>query len=752
MSLQSTRQSVAAAQPVNLGSATLSPLDPAVAGAAVTWTIVHTVGPYGIDDGGSLLLAVRQMCDWGTPQWDYPAAANYVTAVTDAGATLRLSWNRRGHLRPWRQALTVMVVDGHLAPGDHVTITLGDRTGGGPGLRAQTFIEADFAMRLFVDPSGSHQYDPVADLSVPVVAGPAAGLALVGPSSAMAGEPSWLHLRAHDAWGNVADAYTGTVVFEAGAARGDQDSLPPPYQMTPEDRGVRRFENVVLTQPGISRLSVRDDANGFAATSNPCRVFGPGEPSMQLYWGDLHGQSGETVGSGDAAAYWEFLHYASGADYGAHCGNDFQITPEFYQRLRSLVQEHHDPGRFVTFLSYEWSANHPAGGDHNVYFLHDDPERSQIHRSGQWLLDETPDDGEERHPLSALREEFRGRDDVLILPHIGGRRANLDMLDDVHQSPVIEISSIHGRFFWFARDAIERGLKVGFIAGSDDHCGRPGVAPPSTHDLVVPGGLSAIFAPELTREALWEGLRSRRCYGSSGARIIVGFVAGDHPMGSEFTTTTPPQFQGVVHGTAPIATIELRRGLEVVWTLDELSAPPPDWSQPITRARLRLAWSGANSKNRPKVSHWDGGLTLTGGRILDAAPYNLDHPEEGLTSVDEQSVTWTSHTSGEEDGVWLDLELTPDAEITFSTPVLTQMIPLAGIGAAPHVIPAGGVDLQLDVRWVREAPGPLDVSWSWTDENPPPGEHAYWLWVTQRDAECAWSSPIFITYSGPPER
>ena len=751
MSLESNRQSASSdAAPINLGTATFAPLGPVMAGSNVTWTIVHTVGPYGIDDGGSLLLTVRQMCDWGTPQWGDPAAANYVTAVTNASATLRLSWNRRGHLRPWRQALAVMVVDGHLAPGDQVTITLGDRSGGGPGLRAQTFVEECFALRLFVDPSGSHQYDHVTDLAVPVIAGPAVGLALVGPSTAVAGEPSWLHLRAHDAWGNVAESYTGQVVFEPDPSRGGDDSLPQSFRFTPEDRGIRRFEDVILTQPGIARLTVRDDANGFTAISNPCRVVGPDETAMRLYWGDLHGQSGETVGSGDAAAYWDFLHHASGAEYGAHCGNDFQITPEFYRRLRSLVQEHHDPGRFVTFLAYEWSANHPAGGDHNVYFLHDDPERSNIHRSGHWLLDEPPDDGEERHPLSALREEFRGRDDVLILPHIGGRRANLDMLDDVRQSPIIEISSIHGRFPWFARDALERGLKVGFIAGSDDHCGRPGVAPPSTHDLVVPGGLSAIYAPELTREALWAGLRARHCYGSSGARIIVRFVAGDHLMGSECVTSDRPRFQGVVHGTAPIATIELRRDLEIVWTLDELSAPPPDWSQPATRAHLRLAWSGANSKNRPKVAHWDGGLTLTGGRILGATPYNLGHPEEGLTGIGEQAVTWTSHTSGEEDGVWLDLEVTPDASLNFSTPVLRQTIPLNDIGGEPLVIPAGGVDLQLELRWVREAPGPLDIEWSWTDENPLPGEHAYWLWVTQRDGEAAWSSPIFITYSEAP--
>lgn len=727
----------------HLGTVVLSPEGPVVAGSHMTWGVTYTAGPYGVDDGGCLLLAVRQMCDWGEPQMEDPAAENYVSATTTSSdATLLVSWNRRAYERPWRQGVMVRVFDGHIRPGEQITITIGDTSGGSPGIRLQTFVEREFAMRLFVDPSGSHQFNQVGDLNPPVVAGPAVGLAMVGPSDAIAGEPSWLHVRTFDHWGNVADSYRGTVEFEDPAGA----SLPDTYTFTGDDRGFHRFEDVIYGESGIHRISVHDQQNGFSATSNPCRVGQPGTGDMSIYWGDLHGQSGETVGSGDAAAYWDFLHYASGAEYGGHCGNDFQITPEFYQRLRSLVQEHHDPGTFVSFLSYEWSANYPAGGDHNVYFLHDDEEHSPIHRSAHWLLTETPEDGEERHPLPLLQEEFSGRDDVLILPHIGGRRANLDLLADVQQSPVIEISSIHGRFPWFAREALERGLKVGFIAGSDDHCGRPGAAPPSTHDLVVPGGLSAIFASDLTRESLWDGLKTRHCYGSSGERIIVVIDCNGHPMGSEFSTSGPLHFSGTVHGTAPIATLDLMQGTDIIWTLDHLSAPAPAWSGSPLQGQLRLSWSGANSKNRPKVSHWDGGLTLSGGTILNAAPYNLEHPEEGITGSDAQSVSWVSHTSGEEDGIWLDLEVTREAEIVFDTPPLSRSIRLADVGDTPLVLPVdGGVDLQLEVRWTREQPGPLDVEWSYELSDTPAGELPYWVWVTQRDGAVAWSSPMFAT-------
>ncbi len=728
----------------DLGSAKISPDTPVSAGDFVTWTLTYTAGQYGIDDGASLLIAVRQMCDWGEPQLDEPTAPNYVTARTTANANLQLAWNRRAYRRPWRQALTVRVQDGHVGPGDTIAVTLGDRSAGSPGLRVQTFVEADFSIRVLLDTTGSHQFDVVGDLIVPVESGPAVGLALISPSAAVVGRSTWMHLRAHDAWGNVATGYDGVVEFSSGSDAPGTAVLPERFRFSPEDRGFRRFEHVSYPRDGIWRVSAADVANGLSAVANPCRVVNVGEPFKPLYWGDLHGQSGETVGSGDAADYWSFLHYASGADYGAHCGNDFQITPEFYRRLRELVRNHHEPERFVSFLSYEWSGNHLAGGDHNVYFLHDDEERSQIHRSGHWLLDEEPDDGDERHPLPVLQDTFRGRHDVLILPHVGGRRANLDMLDDIGQSPVIEISSIHGRFFWFAQEALERGLKVGFIAGSDDHCGRPGVAPPSSHDLVVPGGLSAIYADELTRLSLWNGLKQRHCYGSSGERIIVDFEADGYPMGSEFETATPPVFRGAIHATAPIASVALRRGLDVVWMHDALATGTPRLAADPAYVRLRLAWSGANSKNRAKVARWDGELGLSEGRIRSVAPYNLSHPEEKIDSVSDRYVSWVSHTSGEEDGLWLDLEVTQQSKLTFLSSVLKTSIALSEIGDRPLIIPAGGTGLQLEARWVPDSPGPLDFEWSWIDEHVTPGEHAYWLWIMQVDGACAWSSPIFI--------
>src|SRR5690606_31855510 len=122
-----------------LGSVQLEPMTPVVAGARGTWTIRITVGSYGIDEGGTVKLAHRFASDWESPQFTEPAKEGYATVHTSGAARLRPRFDPKGHDRPWMKALIIDVYDGSLEPGDTVTIVLGDRSGGSPGTRAQTF-------------------------------------------------------------------------------------------------------------------------------------------------------------------------------------------------------------------------------------------------------------------------------------------------------------------------------------------------------------------------------------------------------------------------------------------------------------------------------------------------------------------------------------------------------------------------------------------------------------------------------------
>src|SRR5690606_30832950 len=147
-----------------------------------------------------------------------------------------------------------------------------------------------------------------------------------------------------------------------------------------------------------------------------------------------------------------------------------QITDDNWQEVQRVTRAFHEPGRFVPFLGYEWSGITSVGGDHNIYYLGDE---GTLHQTAQWLVDDDSTPAGVRYPLARLWETFAGRSDVMAVPHVGGRPGNLALSDPAF-CPVIEIHSHHGTFEWFAAEAIRRGLRVGFIAGSDDHTGRPG--------------------------------------------------------------------------------------------------------------------------------------------------------------------------------------------------------------------------------------------------------------------------------------
>jgi hypothetical protein len=63
--------------------------------------------------------------------------------------------------------------------------------------------------------------------------------------------------------------------------------------------------------------------------------------------------------------------------------------------------------------------------------------------------------------------------------------------------------------------------RVGVVCHSDDHKGRRGATRPGASTFGAIGGLTCYFMPELTRDALFEALRRRRHYGTTGTRLFM---------------------------------------------------------------------------------------------------------------------------------------------------------------------------------------------------------------------------------------
>lgn len=71
----------------------------------------------------------------------------------------------------------------------------------------------------------------------------------------------------------------------------------------------------------------------------------------------------------------------------------------------------------------------------------------------------------------------------------------------------------------------------------------------------------AVYAPEATREAVFDAIRRRRTYATTGCRLLLDFAAGGTPMGGEHRhpAGAPLRLCGEIVATAPLRFVEIMR-------------------------------------------------------------------------------------------------------------------------------------------------------------------------------------------------
>ncbi|MFH0964898.1 MAG: DUF3604 domain-containing protein, partial [Planctomycetota bacterium] len=145
----------------------------------------------------------------------------------------------------------------------------------------------------------------------------------------------------------------------------------------------------------------------------------------------------------------------------------------------------------------------------------------------------------------------------------------------------------------FVQDALDMGRKLGLIASSDSHNGHPGLTGLYDHANYDPeleiertkdlpkdprhrrtspakmrGCLVAVYAKELTREAVYDALRSCRCYATTGTRPIVEFTVNGAGMGSCIRGARQRRIAARVIAGQTIRRLEVFRGDEVIRSVE----------------------------------------------------------------------------------------------------------------------------------------------------------------------------------------
>ena len=695
--------------PINhnsLGSATCNLRGNIVAGSYQSCALTYTAGPAGIDDTGSIKISMRFPTDCGIPQFSEPSAPNYTTAHASNGAHLQLRYDTKDNVRPWGRTLHVKVLQGYLQRGDTITVLLGDQSQGSPGWRMQTFLEKSFELRVLVDRYATYCYEALdKSPTFRIVAGKATKLVAVAPSQAVPGKSVVVRIKSEDRWGNPVGS-------------------------------PRREKHRVRADAGVERIPIKDVETNLRCVTNPIRV----EPESQWnrYWADLHGQSEETVGTNSIDDYFRFGRDFGFLDACAHQGNDFQITDNFWETIEATTAKYHQPGRFITFPGWEWSGNTGLGGDRNV--LYREEGLGVISRSCLALVDPAQAETECSHTVEALFRQLKPfLPDVMLVPHVGGRYADLSY-HDRKLEPVVEVHSAWGTFEWMLADAFDRGYRIGIVANSDGHKGRPGASYPGASTFGSYGGLTGILSDQLDRKSLWESYQQRRVYATTGARIHLDVTCNQFPMGSLITKTSGKEahLQVRVHGTAAIERIEIRNAMQV------LETRRPYQSSDLAN-RIKVLWQGSEVRGRGRQTNWDGNLQITGNHITALQPINFLNPEKQCHLQGPRHVNWRSTTTGGNAGLILELGKQRNGTLLVDTTEKKLSLSLAKLGMRGRTYKTGGVDKQISVYPLPAADGVQDMQFETkiSEADLTPGDNPLYICVVQEDGQRAWSSPIY---------
>ena len=720
------------------GSVSVSPTDDVVVGSFSTWALTYTVGAYAMDVGGGLKIGTRRQADFGTPQFNDAEGDNYTTVTCSReGSRFETAFDPRGHKRPFNAVAVIRLVAGPLYPGDTVTVVLGDRSRGSRGLQVQSFPETASDFAVFVDPLSSGEYKRVYCTSpnFRIGSGSAESFTAVAPTIVEAGKPFRVQVRANDRFGNPTPVDSRELSLDTDP--------PTAVNLRAENGRATWIDGVTLHGTGVRRLTL-DGGDGVLAVTNPVVVREHADEI--ICWGDTQAQTASTVGVGTPDEYFAYARDLAAIDFTTHQGNDFILSDADLEEVRVAAKKYNDPGRFAAFFGWEWSGPTGTGGDRNVLFLDDE---GPIYRSSHWQLsgDEVPADAGATECVHARDLQARMREymaetgrKVIMVPHIGGRRSDFEA-QDPKLEPVFEICSNHGIFEWRLHEFLRAGVHVGVVGASDDHTCRPGLAHPSTPEMTILGGLGAVRSRELTRRGIYDGLMARNCYGTTGARMYLEVAADGMPMGRVCEVEGPPRITGVVHGTAPIEAVTLFDRSR------ELARFRPN---PKVRdaTRLRITWSGANGPDRGRFMDWHGELRIDGGRIVDAHPFNIFAAKYGITERSRRRVAWRSVTSGQEEGLVLDLDAPDQATVAFTAGPANLSFRLGDARGDDLSWDLGGLEQQVRASTLHTSGDVLDAEFAFLDESAATGERAYWVRVEQTDGHRAWSSPIYVTVNG----
>jgi hypothetical protein len=493
-------------------------------------------------------------------------------------------------------------------------------------------------------------------------------------------------VEAWDKFERLSAGYGGTVEFSiqsynltTGVALAGVDAtLPDSYTFTgglfgsglhafesarSGDYGLHAFD-VQINTPGVHYVLIEDSLTQNVYPSNPIIVDDYAVDAPRIYWGDVHGHSDFSDGSGTPTESYLYGRYIANLDFMSLTDHGEHFTvfdrtkagSKMFEDYLLATANANAPGEFVSLFGAEWTTSYadqklwfisvpPADGGHYTCVFSGDtmPLLSTI-------TENTAAD------LWNLLDDFTSSSGAraLAIPHHTVR--NQFIQDWTLMNPdyvkLVEVTSVHGECLYDNElnyrgsvdmpttpipgssviDALNMGYRMTFMANGDNHDGRPGHSISHTRASIghqypfslynarnghpYPSGITAVYATSLTRDGIFTGLETGRTYATSDyGRPIINFSINDVPVG--------------YNATVSVASPTTSRNISIFYALDGSPAATLN-----TAASATTGW----------IPNWDADIEIIKNGVIWQT-IHVSSPTDTVTISDIDVITGTSYDS-----------------------------------------------------------------------------------------------------------
>lgn len=471
---------------------------------------------------------------------------------------------------------------------------------------SQTYTQRRRPFHLYVDTKGKKSFPKEPEVFyLDVKGGELDNIRIIGPSIVSRNDRFDLMLRFEDSFGNLTGYAPEDTLIELSY---DQLRENLNWKLFIPETGYLSLPNLYFNEEGTYRIKLTNLKNKNVYHSAPIECVLDDEES--LFWGTLHAESKRHKTAEDVEnSLRSFRDDSALQFYASSVFEDEASTPSAdWKLLSSQIAQFNEEERFVSMLGFQWFGEPSTEGlRHFIY-----------------PKDNKPVLRHKETKSNSLKKIYRSHSpkELLSIPCLTMAKGYSYNFKDFNPEfeRVVEIYNLYGSSECSAKKgnpfpirtkgrkagmseteegsiqkALSKGCRFGFVAGGAD---TRGVYQETLENdqIEYQEGLTAIFSKEYSRDNLFNALYNRRCYATTGARIVVTFKIAGAGIGSELSTSSKPglvynrHIEIKVSGTDKIKEITLFRNLDVFKefkNLDNTFKTTIDDDEPLTKILLK---------------------------------------------------------------------------------------------------------------------------------------------------------------------